>query len=182
MRTAEGNRFFAAGDGVSTDKGIHPPTKWRIAERVAAASSIAFDPSHMLAAAYRSLNRDYVCVVDLMPDQVNITDKGGTMRLGKYPCLLTRGSISRSLYGSENISERHRHRYELNYDSEGREAIEKAGLVVSGTSPDGKLVEIVELPDHPYFIAGQFHPEFKSRPNKPHPLFVEFIRASIKSF
>ena len=118
-------------------------------------------------------------VIDLMAEQRGVTQKGGTMRLGAYPCVLKKGSLAAKLYGKTEISERHRHRYELNYDSEGREALEAAGLKVSGTSPDGKLVEIVELPDHPYFIAGQFHPEFKSRPTAPHPLFNGLVGAAL---
>ena len=132
-------------------------------------------------------------VIDLMESQKGVTQKGGTMRLGAYPCVVKPGTLAAKLYAGANetakdaksaegellISERHRHRYELNYFSEGREAIEKAGLVVSGTSPDGKLVEIVELPDHPYFIAGQFHPEFKSRPTSPHPLFDGLVKAAL---
>ncbi len=118
-------------------------------------------------------------VIDLMAEQRGVTQKGGTMRLGAYPCVIKPGTLAAKLYGAELISERHRHRYELNYDSEGREAIEKAGLVVSGTSPDGKLVEIVELPNHPYFIAGQFHPEFKSRPTAAHPLFDGLVAAAL---
>ena len=131
-------------------------------------------------------------VIDLMAEQRGVTQKGGTMRLGAYPCELKAGSLAAKLYGfggakktksaaeARVISERHRHRYELNYDSEGREAVEKAGLKVTGTSPDGKLVEIVELPGHPYFIAGQFHPEFKSRPTQPHPLFEGLVAAALK--
>ena len=118
-------------------------------------------------------------VIDLMAEQRGVTQRGGTMRLGAYPCVLKKGSLAAKLYGKTEISERHRHRYELNYDSEGREALEAAGLKVSGTSPDGKLVEIVELPDHPYFIAGQFHPEFKSRPTAPHPLFNGLVGAAL---
>ena len=127
-------------------------------------------------------------VIDLMEEQKGVTAKGGTMRLGAYPCVVRKGTLAARLYApaygeSEKkdftISERHRHRYEFNYDSEGRAAIEKAGLKVSGTSPDGKLVEIVELPGHPYFIAGQFHPEFKSRPTTPHPLFDGLIAAAL---
>ena len=119
-------------------------------------------------------------VIDLMPDQKGVTQKGGTMRLGAYPCVLKKGTLAAKLYKATEISERHRHRYELNYDSVAREALEAAGLKVSGTSPDGKLVEIVELPSHPYFIASQFHPEFKSRPTSPHPLFAGLIRAALK--
>ena len=127
-------------------------------------------------------------VIDLMEEQKGVTAKGGTMRLGAYPCVVKKGTLAAKLYAplygeSEKkdftISERHRHRYEFNYDSEGRAAIEKAGLKVSGTSPDGKLVEIVELPGHPYFIAGQFHPEFKSRPTTPHPLFDGLVAAAL---
>ena len=145
-------------------------------------------------------------VIDLMEEQRGITQKGGTMRLGAYPCILKKGSLAAKLYGTTKdtkytknedalsciswlkqdgalkISERHRHRYELAYDSEARKALEAAGLDVSGTSPDGKLVEIVELPQakHPYFIACQFHPEFKSRPTAPHPLFVGLVTAALK--
>ena len=121
-------------------------------------------------------------VIDLMEEQRGITQKGGTMRLGAYPCVLKKGSLAAKLYAQSEISERHRHRYELAYDSETRKALENAGLKVSGTSPDGKLVEIVELPQtkHPYFIAGQFHPEFKSRPTAPHPLFLGLVAAALK--
>ena len=104
-----------------------------------------------------------------------INKKGGTMRLGAYPCVLTKGSLANKVYEKTEISERHRHRYEFN--NKYREKLEKAGLKVSGTSPDGNLVEIVELEKHPYFIAGQFHPELKSRPNNPAPLFVGLIKA-----
>ena len=120
-------------------------------------------------------------VIDLMADQKGVTQKGGTMRLGAYPCVIEPGTLAAKLYKSTKISERHRHRYELSYDSEGRRALEKAGLKVSGTSPDGRLVEIVELPGHPYFIAGQFHPEFKSRPTEPHPLFEGLVRSALKT-
>ena len=121
-------------------------------------------------------------VIDLMEEQRGVTQKGGTMRLGAYPCVLKKGSLAAKLYSTTQISERHRHRYELAYDSDGRTALVAAGLVVSGVSPDGKLVEIVELPQakHPYFIAGQFHPEFKSRPTAPHPLFVGLVDAALK--
>ena len=120
-------------------------------------------------------------VIDLMADQKGVTQKGGTMRLGAYPCVIGAGTLAAKLYKSTKISERHRHRYELSYDSEGRRALERAGLKVSGTSPDGKLVEIVELPGHPYFIACQFHPEFKSRPTEPHPLFEGLVRSALKT-
>ncbi len=119
-------------------------------------------------------------VIDLMEEQKGVTQKGGTMRLGAYPCTLKKGSLAAKLYKTTEISERHRHRYEFAYDTSMREAIEKAGLVVSGRSPDGKLVEVVELPTHPYFIAGQFHPEFKSRPTAPHPLFDGLVGAALK--
>ncbi len=121
-------------------------------------------------------------VIDLMDDQRGVTQKGGTMRLGAYPCILRKGSLAASLYGRLEISERHRHRYELAYASADRAALVTAGLKVSGTSPDGKLVEIVELPlaQHPYFIACQFHPEFKSRPTAPHPLFLGLVAAALK--
>ncbi|MBF0302970.1 MAG: CTP synthase [Desulfamplus sp.] len=106
------------------------------------------------------------------------SDKGGTMRLGAYPCRLVPDTIAMTAYREENISERHRHRYEFN--NEYKERLEKAGLIISGTSPDGQLVEIVELKDHPWFLGCQFHPEFKSRPANPHPLFREFVKASLK--
>ena len=118
-------------------------------------------------------------VIDLMEEQKKITDKGGTMRLGAYPCKLTKGSKAAKAYGTTEISERHRHRYELNYDSESCKALEKAGLKVVGLSPDKKLVEMVELPNHPYFVACQFHPEFKSRPTKPHPLFDNLVKEAL---
>ncbi|MBQ8851790.1 MAG: CTP synthase, partial [Oscillibacter sp.] len=116
-------------------------------------------------------------VIDLMPDQVNVTEKGGTMRLGKYPCVLAEGTHSRELYGAAEISERHRHRYE--FSNAFRQELTDAGLVLAGTSPDARLVEIVELPDHPWFVGAQFHPEFKSRPDRPHPLFFGFVQAAV---
>lgn len=115
-------------------------------------------------------------VIDIMEHQKTISNKGGTMRLGAYPCVLNDKSKSRKLYGKKEISERHRHRYEFN--NRYRETLENAGLLIAGTSPDNKLVEIIEHPNHPFYIASQFHPEFKSRPNRPHPLFDGFIRAS----
>ena len=115
-------------------------------------------------------------VIALMPDQVNVTDKGGTMRLGRYPCVLKEGTESRRLYGEAEISERHRHRFEFNNDY--RAEMEAQGMTLAGLSPSGHLVEIVELPDHPWFVGVQFHPEFKSRPDRPHPLFYGFVRAS----
>ncbi len=118
-------------------------------------------------------------VIDLMPDQRGVTTKGGTMRLGAYPCNIA-GEDTRAFaaYGSAQISERHRHRYEFNNDY--RETLEAKGLRLTGLSPDGRLVEIVELPSHPWFVGVQFHPEFKSRPNKAHPLFRDFIQAAAK--
>ena len=116
-------------------------------------------------------------VIDLMPDQRGVTAKGGTMRLGAYPCkVVSRGSRTYQAYGAEEISERHRHRYEFN--NEYRDALTQAGLELAGLSPDGRLVEIVELPGHPWFVGVQFHPELKSRPNRAHPLFREFIAAA----
>ncbi len=118
-------------------------------------------------------------VIDFMPGQYDEIDKGGTLRLGKYPCNLAPGTRIRSLYGSELISERHRHRYEFNNNF--RDTLSAAGLCLSGLSPDGRLVETVELTDHPFFIGVQFHPEFKSRPNRPHPLFLGFIKAALNA-
>ena len=116
-------------------------------------------------------------VIDLMPDQRGVTAKGGTMRLGAYPCkVVSRGSRTYQAYGAEEISERHRHRYEFN--NEYRDALTQAGLELAVLSPDGRLVEIVELPGHPWFVGVQFHPELKSRPNKAHPLFRAFIAAA----
>ena len=114
-------------------------------------------------------------VIHIMETQKSVTKKGGTMRLGSYPCHIRKDSLAYKIYKQDNIDERHRHRFEYNNDF--RERLENAGLKVSGTSPDETLVEIVEIPNHKFFIAGQFHPEFKSRPDKPAPLFVEFIKA-----
>jgi len=116
-------------------------------------------------------------VIDLMPDQREVEDKGGSMRLGLYPARLTAGTKAAAAYGTEVIYERHRHRFEVN--NQYRDALESAGMIVSGQSPDGRLVEIVELRDHPWFVASQFHPEFKSRPDRPHPLFRAFVRAAM---
>ena len=116
-------------------------------------------------------------VIDLLPEQREITDMGGTMRLGAYPCRLSEGSRAHGAYQVTEISERHRHRYEFNPEYQAR--LEEKGLVISGTSPDGGLVEMVELADHPWFVGCQFHPEFKSRPWKAHPLFSGFISASL---
>ena len=119
-------------------------------------------------------------VIHIMEEQKGIDKKGGTMRLGAYPCILKEESLAKKIYGKKEISERHRHRYEFN--NEYRERMEQEGLKISGTSPDGMLVEMVELENkkHPYFIAGQFHPELKSRPNRPAPLFVGLIKACLK--
>ncbi|SCZ76012.1 CTP synthase [Acidaminobacter hydrogenoformans] len=115
-------------------------------------------------------------VIDLMPDQHGVIDKGGTMRLGRYPCVVKEGTKAFAAYNAPLIHERHRHRYEVNNDY--RPQLEAAGMVFSGVSPDGRLVEIIELPGHPWFVAGQFHPEFLSRPTRPQPLFREFIAAA----
>ena len=116
-------------------------------------------------------------VIDLMPDQVGVTAKGGTMRLGKYPCVLAEGTKAREAYGQREIWERHRHRYECS--NVFRPELEAVGLRVAGTSPDGRLVEMVEIPDHPWFVGCQFHQEFKSRPDRPHPLFRGFVAAAL---
>lgn len=128
------------------------------------ASSTEFDPSTAHP------------VIDLMPEQKDVKDLGGTMRLGAWPCVLREGSKAFALYGQQNISERHRHRYEVN--NEYRDVLEQAGLILSGISPDGRIVEMVELKDHPFFLGTQAHPEFKSRPNRAHPLFRGFIAAA----
>ena len=117
-------------------------------------------------------------VIHIMYDQKDVTKKGGTMRLGSYPCIIKDGTLAKKVYKDEKIDERHRHRFEYNNDY--REQMEDKGLILSGTSPDGKLVEIIEIKDHPYYIAAQFHPEFKSRPDKPAPLFVELIKSCKK--
>ena len=117
-------------------------------------------------------------VIAIMPEQKAVTQKGGTMRLGAYPCVLAEGSRAAKLYGTTEISERHRHRYEFCNDF--RDELVAAGLVPVGLSPNGRLVEIVELPEHPWFVACQFHPEFKSRPDRPHPLFFGFVEAAAK--
>ena len=119
-------------------------------------------------------------VIHIMEEQIGIVKKGGTMRLGAYPCNLKESSLARKLYNTEKISERHRHRYEFN--NKYKEELENAGLIASGISPNGELVEIVEYSKHPYFIASQFHPEFQSRPNRPHPLFVGLVKAACNSY
>ena len=118
-------------------------------------------------------------VIDLMPEQKDIDELGGTMRLGAYPCKLTKDSICSEVYGEDLIYERHRHRYEFN--NEFKNCLADKGLVIAGLSPNDRLVEIVELKKevHPWFVSVQFHPEFKSRPNKPHPLFLGFVGAAV---
>ena len=118
-------------------------------------------------------------VIDFMPGQNNEIEKGGTLRLGAYPCIIREGTTMARCYGSTEISERHRHRYEFNNDY--RQQLEDAGLIISGISPDGRLVETVELSDNPFFVGVQYHPEFKSRPNHPHPLFSGFVKASLEN-
>ena len=117
-------------------------------------------------------------VIDFMPGQSEKIDKGGTLRLGSYPCCILPGSLMEKCYGTLRISERHRHRYEFNNDY--RQILTEAGLIISGTSPDDLLVETVEIGDHPFFLGVQYHPEFKSRPNRPHPVFREFVRAAVE--
>ena len=118
-------------------------------------------------------------VVHIMETQKGVTSKGGTMRLGAYPCKIQKDTLAYKIYGQELISERHRHRFE--YNNMYKEKLEQAGLIASGTSPDGNLVEIVENKNHPFFIAGQFHPEFKSRPDKPAPLFKALVKACVEA-
>ncbi|MCD1259972.1 CTP synthase [Paenibacillus athensensis] len=117
-------------------------------------------------------------IIDLLPEQKDIENLGGTMRLGLYPCKMAPGSLAAQCYNDELVYERHRHRYEFN--NEYREMIESAGMRFSGTSPDGRLIEMIEIPGHPWFLAVQFHPEFTSRPNRPQPLFREFVKAARK--
>ena len=118
-------------------------------------------------------------VIDFLPDQNDEINKGGTLRLGAYPCKIMPETRMAACYGSELIHERHRHRYEFNNDY--RKLLEEAGLVISGTSPDGYIVETVEVSENDFYVGVQFHPEFKSRPNKPHPLFLGFIGASLEN-
>ena len=115
-------------------------------------------------------------VIDFMPDQYGDIPKGGTMRLGAYPCIAPEGSVLRDIYGTGEITERHRHRYE--FSNEFRDEFTAAGMQIAGTSPDGRLVESVALPENRFHVGVQYHPEFKSRPNKAHPVFREFIRAA----
>ncbi|MER3462154.1 MAG: CTP synthase, partial [Armatimonadota bacterium] len=117
-------------------------------------------------------------VIHLLPEQQGVRKKGGTMRLGAYPCKVLHDTLAEKLYGESRITERHRHRYEVNNDY--REALSAAGMVCSGVSPDYRLVEIIELPTHPFFVGTQAHPEFKSRPNRPHPLFKGLVAASLE--
>jgi CTP synthase len=117
-------------------------------------------------------------VINLMSDQKGLDRLGGTMRLGLYPCNILEDTLARNLFNQDLIEERHRHRYEVNNDYRG--LMEEQGLVFSGQSPDGMLVEMVENPDHPYMISCQFHPEFLSRPNRPHPLFLGLIQAACR--
>ena len=116
-------------------------------------------------------------VIHIMPEQKDVSDKGGTMRLGLYPCKVHADTKAREAYGEDLIYERHRHRFEFN--NEYRDQLTELGLIISGISPDERLVEIIELKDHPWFVAGQFHPEFKSRPTRPHPLFRDFVKAAL---
>jgi CTP synthase len=115
-------------------------------------------------------------VISLMESQQHVTDMGGTMRLGAYPCRLARGSRAAEVYGVAEVSERHRHRYEV--ANSYRDLFVQKGLRLSGLSPDGQLVEMIELPDHPWFVGCQFHPELQSRPTRPHPLFAGFVAAA----
>jgi CTP synthase len=116
-------------------------------------------------------------VIDLLPEQKHVVDKGATMRLGAYECALVPGTLAQSAYGEKTVFERHRHRYEFNKRYE--KPFEEAGVVFSGRWPEKGLVEILELPDHPWFVGCQFHPEFRSRPGRPHPLFHGFVRAAV---
>ncbi|HCF99278.1 MAG TPA: CTP synthase, partial [Chloroflexi bacterium] len=119
-------------------------------------------------------------VIDIMPDQRDIAEKGGTMRLGVWPCRLTPGTKAAEAYDQPIVYERHRHRYE--FSNEYRELLTAGGMVLSGLSPDGRLVEMIEMQEHPFFLGSQFHPEFKSRPNRPHPLFQDFVGAAKTNF
>ncbi|MDD2980225.1 MAG: CTP synthase [Hespellia sp.] len=117
-------------------------------------------------------------VIHIMPDQIGIEDIGGTLRLGSYPCVLDQASKAYELYGTDHIEERHRHRYEVNNDF--RDVLVEHGMMLSGLSPDGRIVEMIEIPEHPWFVATQAHPELKSRPNRPHPLFKGFVEAALE--
>jgi CTP synthase len=135
---------------------------------------LSFDDAH--SAEFQS--QTPYPVIDLMPEQKDVDQMGGTMRLGQYPCVLNEKSKAYAVYQESLIHERHRHRYEVNNDY--RDALTGAGMLISGTSPDNRIVEMIELPDHPWFVGCQFHPEFKSRPNRPHPLFAGFIHAALE--
>lgn len=140
---------------------------------------IARDVAHLTEANSTEFEpRTPYPVIDLMPDQHGVVDKGGTMRLGRYPCRLMENSLAKALYRTDTIYERHRHRFEVS--NQFRDELQKAGLVFGGVSPDNRLVEMIELPSHPFFIACQFHPELKSRPDNPHPLFVGLVEATLK--
>jgi CTP synthase len=117
-------------------------------------------------------------VIHLLPEQKNVADKGATMRLGSWPCNVVNNTLAHELYASTRIEERHRHRYEVNNDF--REKLAENGMVISGVSPDYRLVEMVEIPAHPFFIGTQAHPEFRSRPNRPHPLFRGLVKAAVE--
>jgi CTP synthase len=144
--------------------------------RMEGAHSTEFDEATPFSVIY--LMREWFDYRTQSIQKRNVTsDKGGTMRLGAYPCVLKETSVAYKAYGKREISERHRHRYEFNNDF--KERLEDAGLIISGISPDGQLVEIVEITDHPWFLGCQFHPEFKSRPMNPHPLFASFIEAAL---
>ena len=117
-------------------------------------------------------------VICLLPDHTKEEDLGGTLRLGAYPCTLQEGTKAYEMYGCKDISERHRHRYEVN--NEYRNVLQENGMILSGLSPDGRIVEMIELKEHPFYVATQAHPEFKSRPDAPHPLFAGLIRAALK--
>ena len=141
------------------------------------------DAARALAGLPRANSREFdpegnACVIDLMPDQQGNLPKGGTMRLGRYPCQIQAGTRMARAYQTLSIGERHRHRYEFN--NQYRQEMEEKGLVISGTSPDGRLVEAVELPGRPFHVGVQYHPEFKSRPNRSHPLFRAFIGACLQ--
>ncbi len=153
--------------------GLEGATSAEFADEIAAGASEA-DAAAIRSAAEQSR---VPLVIDLMPEQEDVEDKGGTMRLGSFACKLQPGTMAAQAYGQELIFERHRHRFEAN--NAYRDALVQAGLVLSGLSPDGRLVEMIELPGHPWFVASQGHPEFKSRPTRPHPLFRDFVKAAL---
>ncbi len=153
--------------------GLEGATSAEFADEIAAGASEA-DAAAIRSAAEQSR---VPLVIDLMPEQEDVEDKGGTMRLGSFACKLQPGTMAAQAYGQELIFERHRHRFEVN--NAYRDVLVQAGLVLSGLSPDGRLVEMIELPGHPWFVASQGHPEFKSRPTRPHPLFRDFVKAAL---